>query len=82
MVIVNGDPIEPEPVIAPAPTGQLSNYLILYAYPNGQVQFHCSHLDPGLNFELLAVAADALSNACRKMQEQAMAVEQRIHRAH
>ena len=88
MQLVNGDHVQPEPVVAPLPSSPLTHYLLLYAYPSGQVEFHCSHLDPALNFKLLAVAADALSNACRKMQDdvgkkmqdEAAHEESRLHR--
>lgn len=64
-----------EPVIAPLPTGPLANYLILYVYPSGQVEFHCSNADPELNFKALAIMSDAMSNAFKRMRDAAEQME-------
>lgn len=68
----------PEPVIAPLPNPGLSNYLIVYAYESGQVEFHCSNLDPVLQFKMLAIMADAMSNGAKQLQEQAVKEQSRI----
>ena len=60
-----------EPVIAPLSNGPLANYLILYVYPTGQVEFHCSNADPELNFKALAIMSDAMSNAFKRMRDAA-----------